>query len=65
MNDDKLRLICRCGMIYDVADLPMDVNNLVAIINDAECPTCHEGSQTACIYMGNTDDLTSPINTQD
>lgn len=65
MSKDYLRLICRCGTIYEVAELPLDVNNIIAAIHLAECPTCHEGSERACIYVEERNDLTIAGNSQD
>jgi len=52
VSDSKLKLLCRCGTIYVAADLPLDIKNLVELINTAECPTCNKGSKTACISTG-------------
>jgi hypothetical protein len=51
MSKDKLRLICRCGTIWPVCDMPMDVDEMVLVIHDAKCPSCNKRAHTACVYM--------------
>jgi len=51
MSKYKLRLICRCGTIYPVCEMPIDVNELTTAIKDARCPTCDEDSNLACIVV--------------
>ena len=56
MNKEKLRLICQCGTIWPVCDMPMDVFETMKKINAARCPTCDKSSKTACIYVGKKND---------
>jgi len=54
MTDDivaKLRLICKCGTIYEVCNLPMDIFEVVKSVNTAKCPTCSKGGKTAAVYV--------------
>jgi hypothetical protein len=51
MSKDKLRLICRCGTIWPICDMPMDVDDVIKAINASKCPTCNKSSKTACVYM--------------
>jgi len=51
MSKDKLRLICKCGTIYDVCDMPIDVDDVIKAINASKCPTCNKSSKTACVYI--------------
>ena len=51
MSKDKLRLICRCGTIYPVCDMPADVFEIMKKVSVAKCPTCKKGGQTAAVYV--------------
>jgi len=51
VSKDKLRLICRCGTIWPVCDMPMDVDEMMVVIRDAKCPSCNRSAKTACVYM--------------
>ena len=51
MSKDKLRLICKCGTIWPVCDMPIDVDDVVKAINASKCPTCNKSSKTACVYV--------------
>jgi hypothetical protein len=48
---DKLRLICKCGTIYPVCEMPINVSEIVKQISVAKCPTCKKGGQTAAVYV--------------
>lgn len=56
MSKDKLRLICKCGTIYDVCDMPIDVDDVIKAINASKCPSCNKSSKTACVYVGGTNE---------
>jgi hypothetical protein len=56
MSKDKLRLICKCGTIYDVCDMPIDVDDVVKAINASKCPSCAKSSKTACVYVEKRDE---------
>lgn len=60
MSNDKLQLICRCGTIYHVCHMPMDVNDVIRAINESKCPTCGRSSDMACVYVGAVNDGTKP-----
>jgi hypothetical protein len=51
MSKDKLRLICKCGTIWPVCDMPMDVDDVIKAINASKCPSCAKSSKTACVYV--------------
>lgn len=51
MKKGQLRLICQCGTIWPVCELPAAIDNMVEAINKASCPTCQKGSKLACIYV--------------
>lgn len=51
----QLRLICQCGTIYPVCEMPMDVFEITKKINAASCPTCNKDSRLACIYVERAD----------
>lgn len=50
-KNKKLRLICRCGTIWPICEMPVAIDDMIKAINDAKCPTCNEGSLLACIYV--------------
>jgi hypothetical protein len=56
MSKDKLRLICKCGTIYDVCDMPIDVDDVIKAINASKCPSCAKSSKTACVYVEKRDE---------
>jgi len=58
MSKDKLRLICSCGTIWPVCELPMDVDEMMVVIHDAKCPSCNKSAKTACVYVEKRDDIT-------
>jgi hypothetical protein len=51
MSKYKLRLICKCGTIWPVCDMPVDVDEVIKSINASKCPSCNKSSKTACIYV--------------
>ena len=51
MSKDKLRLICKCGTIWPICDMPVDVEEMAAVINLARCPSCNRSAKTACVYV--------------
>jgi len=51
MTDARLHLICSCGTIWPVCEMPIAVDEMIEAINKAECPLCHKSSETAAIYM--------------
>ena len=56
MSNDKLRLICRCGTIWPICDMPVDVDDVIKAINASKCPTCNKSSKTACVYVEKRDE---------
>jgi hypothetical protein len=57
-DKDKLRLICSCGTIWPVCELPVAVDEMSIVIHDAKCPSCNKSAKTACIYAEKRDDIT-------
>lgn len=55
MKKNHLRLICSCGTIWPVCEMPVAVDEMVEAINKAECPLCHKSSETAAIYVDKFD----------
>jgi hypothetical protein len=51
MSKDKLRLICKCGTIWPVCDMPVDVEEMATIIHSARCPSCNRAWQQLCVYV--------------
>jgi len=51
MSKATMRLICSCGTIYPVCEMPMDVVEIMKKINSTRCPTCNKSSKKACIYV--------------
>ena len=51
MSKDKLRLICSCGTIWPVCEMPMDILEVLRHIRASRCPTCNKSAKTACVYM--------------
>ena len=51
MSKDKLRLICSCGTIWPVCELPVAVDEMSIVIHDAKCPSCNKSAKTACVYV--------------
>jgi hypothetical protein len=51
MSKDKLRLICRCGTIWPICDMPIDIDEIVKVVNTTKCPSCKKSSKTAAVYM--------------
>lgn len=51
MSKDKLRLICRCGTIWPICDVPVDMDAMTKALGTAKCPSCNRSAQTACVYM--------------
>lgn len=47
----KLRLICRCGTIWPICEMPVSIDDMVKAIKKARCPACNENSDRACIYV--------------
>ena len=47
----SLRLICECGTIYPVCEMPVAIDAMVKAVNNAKCPTCKKGSQKSYIYV--------------
>lgn len=55
MNKGKLRLICQCGTIWPVCELPVAIDDMVEAINKASCPTCNKSSKTSAVYLEKAD----------
>lgn len=51
VKNKGLRLICSCGTIYHVCEMPMDVLEVLRHIRASRCPTCEKSSKTACVYV--------------
>ncbi len=51
-----MRLICKCGTIYKLCDLPADVDELVNNMNTVKCPSCNKSAKFACVYVGKEGD---------
>jgi|Laugresp1bdmlbsn_1035097.scaffolds.fasta_scaffold02870_2 hypothetical protein len=51
-----MKLICRCGTIYEVCQMPMDVFEVIKKINAAKCPACDMSGKRACVYVENLDE---------
>mgnify|MGYP003655980955 CR=1 FL=1 len=56
MSNDKVRLICRCGTIWPICEMPISVDDMARAIKDARCPSCDKSSKTACIYVEKRDE---------
>jgi len=55
MKRSELRLICSCGTIYPVCEMPMDIFEVVKKVQAAKCPTCNKSSKTAAVYVEKSD----------
>ena len=53
--NNKFRLICSCGTIWPVCEMPITIDELSKAMNKAKCPTCNKNSKTACIYVEKKD----------
>jgi hypothetical protein len=51
-----MKLICKCGTIYEVCQMPMDIFEVMRRINAAKCPTCNTSGKRACVYVENLDE---------
>jgi hypothetical protein len=51
MSKDKLRLICRCGTIWPICDVPVDIDAMTEALGTTKCPSCNRSAKTACVYM--------------
>lgn len=56
MSKDKLRLICSCGTIWPVCELPVAVDEMSIVIHDAKCPSCNKSARMACVYVETRDE---------
>ena len=56
MSKDKLRLICKCGTIWPICDMPMDILEVLRQIRASKCPTCNKSSKTARVYVEKRDE---------
>jgi hypothetical protein len=56
MSKEKLRLICRCGTIWPVCEMPVPIEEMATIIHFAKCPSCNRSAKTACIYVEKRDE---------
>lgn len=55
MKKSQLRLICQCGTIYPVCEMPIEIDDVVKAMNEAKCPTCGKDSKLACVYLEKKD----------
>jgi hypothetical protein len=51
VSKDKLRLICRCGTVWPVCEMPVAIEEMATIIHFAKCPSCDRSAKTACVYV--------------
>jgi hypothetical protein len=56
MSKDKLRLICSCGTIWPVCEMPVAIDEMATIIHFAKCPSCNRSAKTACVYVEKRDE---------
>jgi hypothetical protein len=56
MSKDYLRLICRCGTIWPICEMPVAIDEMTKAIKDANCPACNEDSRLACILVEKRDE---------
>jgi hypothetical protein len=56
MSKDKLRLICKCGTIWPICDMPIDIEAMAANMHFAKCPSCNRSTKTACVYVEKKDE---------
>lgn len=51
MKKSHLRLICSCGTIWPVCEMPVPIEEMATIIHFEKCPSCDRSAKTAFIYM--------------
>ena len=56
VKKSQLRLICSCGTIWPVCEMPMDILEVLRSIRASRCPTCDKSSKTAAVYVEKKDD---------
>lgn len=51
-----MKLICKCGTVYKLCELPVDVDELVNKMNTVKCPICNKSAKLACVYVEKMND---------
>lgn len=55
---NSLTIFCEsCGSQWKVCDYPVDVNEMVSLIENAKCPC---GAKEECLYIGTLDVIRAP-----
>jgi hypothetical protein len=51
-----MKLICKCGTVYKLCEMPIDVSELTKKMNTVRCPKCNKSAKLACVYVGKPDE---------
>lgn len=51
-----MKLICKCGTVYTLCDMPVDVSKLTKKMNTVKCPDCGRSAKLACVYVSKPDE---------